>query len=350
MRNRVSTGSTEDARPRLAGAGTSTWPLYVLFFLSGMIGLVYEVMWTRSFCLIMGSTTRAAATVLAAFFGGMALGYLLGGRLARRRGSSLLRYGLAEILIALGALGVGAWLHFYHHIYPTLYQSRLGGGTGLTIIKLALAFVALAPPCIAMGATLPLMSRAVVAHAGHLGRRLGGVYALNTIGATAGVLMAGFFLPALVGTTNTVHLGVVGNIVIGVAAVIIWARRRGVPVEPNAEDDPLPAQARRRPTSHVILAASVSGFGTLSLEVLYTRLLANASDCSVHSFALMLATFLVFLALGALVVSVWGDRIRRPWLLLAWTQAMAAGVIMAAPRVFLILTTTGGDERPDSVM
>ena len=58
------------------------WPLLTLFVFSGFAALVYQVMWMRSFGLVFGSTTRAAAIVLAAFFFGMALGNWLGGRLA----------------------------------------------------------------------------------------------------------------------------------------------------------------------------------------------------------------------------------------------------------------------------
>jgi spermidine synthase len=70
----------------------SLWPLYLLFVLSGLSALVYEVMWTRSFSLVFGSTTHAASVVLAAFFFGMGLGNLLGGRLAKGRTGALFAY------------------------------------------------------------------------------------------------------------------------------------------------------------------------------------------------------------------------------------------------------------------
>lgn len=184
--------TTQEPRPLHAD---SPLPLYVLFIISGIAGLIYEVMWMRNFSLVFGSTTRAASAVLAAFFFGMAIGNMLGGRWAKDRAGALLRYGLAEFAIALGALIVIAWVNFYQAHYPELYQSRLAAGGGLTVIQLLLAFLAMAPPCVAMGATLPLISRAIVVHTGHLGRRVGGIYALNTLGATAGVLLSGFILP-----------------------------------------------------------------------------------------------------------------------------------------------------------
>lgn len=326
---------TSFERPTCTAA--TIWPLYVLFFASGMTGLIFEVMWMRSFSLVFGSTTRAAAAVLASFFAGMAIGNALGGRLARPRGPALRRYGVAEIAVAIGALAVEAWLLLFHSIYPALYQSALGSGPGMPIVKGLLALVAMGPPCVAMGVTLPLMSRALVARTGHLGRRLGGIYALNTVGATAGVLLAGFVLPAWIGVRTTVYAAAAGNIIIGLAAVLV-SRRQGLVLEAPEDDAAagVPA-ARRRADRYVIFVAAVSGFGTLALEVLYTRLLANESDCSVFSFAVMLATFLVFLALGALIVSIWVDRLRRPWMFLACTQALAVATIMISPRVFYIV-------------
>ena len=99
------TGSDQSPPPpsRPIGGGTFM-PLYALFFLSGVAALIYEVMWMRSFSLVFGSTSRAAAAVLGAFFGGLALGSLVGARLADRRAAALWRYGVAEIAIGAGAL------------------------------------------------------------------------------------------------------------------------------------------------------------------------------------------------------------------------------------------------------
>src|SRR5262249_15159858 len=150
-------------------------------FVSGCAGLVYEVMWTRSFGLVFGSTTRAASVVLAAFFLGMALGNWLGGRLASAsRAAALRSYARIEAAVAGTALLVLVWLKLYHGVYPSLYRATLASPGVLSALQLGLAALALGPPCIGMGATLPLMSRAVVANEAHLGRRLGFVYALNT--------------------------------------------------------------------------------------------------------------------------------------------------------------------------
>jgi len=322
--------------------GPALAPLYALFVASGLTALVYEVMWMRSFSLVFGSSTRAASVVLASFFSGMAIGNLLGGRLARRsRSGALLGYALAELAIAAGALLVLAWLAVYRAGYPALYQSRLGTGPGLTALQLLLAFAAMAPPCAAMGATLPLISHALVSHAGHLGRRVGGVYALNTLGAAAGVLLSGFLLPVWIGTRASVYLAAWVNAAVGAAALLLWwLWRRAGPERPVPGGAPAPPrQAAAAPIGRdavllAPLAAAVSGFGTLALEVLYTRLIANAVDVSVYSFALMLGTFMVALALGSALVALVVDRLRSPWLLVAWASALGAAAILVSPSIF----------------
>lgn len=314
--------------------------MYVLFFLSGAVGLIYEVMWMRSFSVIFGSTTRAAAVVLAAFFAGMAVGNVVGGRWSRKAERALCGYGVAELVVAVGALGVGLWTSLFRAWYPTLVQSIGAESAVLTGLRLLLAVVALALPCVAMGATLPLMSQALVVELGGAGRRVAGLYALNTVGATLGVLAAGFLLPVWIGTSRTIQLGAVLNVLIGLGALVLARSRRSPLVE-------VPPAAGRAP-GHVLLVAALSGFGTLALEVLYTRLLVNESDCSVYSFAVMLATFLTFLALGALVASAWVDRLKRPWGMLGWTQVFAAIAIIASPRLFVWINAWLGSGKPAS--
>ncbi len=335
---------------RNGGPGSSPNPLekrvgvlYALFFLSGMAALIYEVMWMRSFSLVFGSTSRATAAVLGAFFAGLAVGGLLGARLATRRSVALWRYGIAEIAIGAGALLVDFWIGLFRDLYPSLYPL---GGWVLGGSKLLLAGVAMGLPCVAMGATLPLVSRAIVAWPGHVGRRVGVAYALNTLGATAGVLLAGFVLPPAMGTRASVYLAVAINVASGVAAMLLSRAGRAEPAsdagDRAAQNPELPAQtepARTEPARTepaVLLVVAASGFGTVALEVLYTRLIVNSTDSSVFSFALMLATFLVFLALASLVVSRTVDRIANPWRLLAWTQSLAVVAILTSPALFAL--------------
>ena len=311
--------------------------LYVLFLLSGLASLIYELMWMRSFSLVFGSTSEATAAVLAAFFAGLALGSWVGARLSGPRSLALRRYGIAEFGIAVGAMLVPVWIWLYRDAYATLYEWASGHGWKLTAVKLALAFVAMGLPCVSMGATLPLISRALVGTTGHFGRRVGVAYAMNTLGATAGVVLAGFVLPIQLGTTNTVFLAAAINIVVGVMAIALSRRVCREPDDVPGTDEAGVSKGRPPRDPGLLVVVAASGFGTLALEVLFARLIINFTDSCAFSFALMLSTFLVFLALASFVVSVTIDGVRRPWRFLAWTQTLAVIPMLAAPAVFQAL-------------
>jgi len=300
--------------------------IYLLFALGGLSSLIYEVMWMRSFRLVFGSSTRSAAAVLAAYFGGLALGSLIGAALAQR-GRLVRRYGMAEIAVGFSALLVGPWLAVYQAFYPQLYAWSGGQSATLLAGKLLLALVALGPPAIAMGITLPLVVSAVVTRADHVARRTGLVYALNIGGATAGALLAGFYLPLAVGVRASVYLAAGINLAVGTVALLLGEQPQDRPAEKPDADASQRALARRPgPALLLLAAAAISGFGTLALEVFYLRLLSQGTENSVYSFGTMLVLFLLFLAAGSAVVARWLDRV-DPWRFLAWTQLAAVAAI-----------------------
>jgi spermidine synthase len=322
--------------------------LYLLFTLGGVSALIYEVIWMRSFRVVFGSSTRSAAVVLAAYFAGMALGSLLGARLARRS-RPIRSYGWAEITVGLTALLVHPWLALFGSVYPELYGGSEGRTGLLAAGKLLLAFGALGPPTIAMGVTLPLVSRAVVSRTDHVARRTGLLYAFNIVGATAGAVLAAFILPPSLGIQRSVYLAVGLNLMIGLVALRLRdvAEPAGPRVSGRAPKRAAAAR-RTRPDTVLLTAAAISGFGTLALEVLFVRILSQRTDASVYTFGLMLVTFLLFLAIGAALVARWLDT-SNPWRFLGWTQLAAVAAILLAPLAFQLVPVLAEYSRHDSL-
>ena len=93
----------------------------LLFFASGLAGLVYQELWLRLLGLVFGVTVYAASAVLAGFMGGLALGSALGGRWADRTRRPLLFYGAAEVLVGLSALATPALLELVERAYVGLH-------------------------------------------------------------------------------------------------------------------------------------------------------------------------------------------------------------------------------------
>ena len=84
--------------------------LLVLYALSGASGLTFEILWARQLGTVLGATTHAITTVISVFMAGLALGGLVGARVAGRVARPLAAYGFAELAIAAVAFAVSRWL------------------------------------------------------------------------------------------------------------------------------------------------------------------------------------------------------------------------------------------------
>ncbi|MBI2115904.1 MAG: fused MFS/spermidine synthase, partial [candidate division NC10 bacterium] len=190
------------------------------FFLSGATGLVYEVIWTRMLGLVFGHTVYAVSTVLAAFMGGLAAGSILFGRLADRSRHPVRLYGLLEGGIGLYCLATPALFRLVEGVYLALHRRLDFSPTAFSLLQFLLAFGILLIPTTLMGGTLPILSRFLVREGETLGRRVGGLYALNTFGAVAGAYAAGFHLLPVLGIQRSLWLVVTLNLGIGLLAVL----------------------------------------------------------------------------------------------------------------------------------
>src|SRR5215207_11484898 len=117
-----------------------------LFFCSGAIALVYEVIWQRQFALLFGSGAPATATILAAYFAGLGLGSFIFGRWASRGGKPLHCYAALEFAIGVGALMVAPLLSSYAKLYPGIVAHFGGNAMALLAVKGTLASVAIVIP------------------------------------------------------------------------------------------------------------------------------------------------------------------------------------------------------------
>jgi spermidine synthase len=272
--------------------------LLVCFFLSGFAALLYQTAWTREFSFVFGTSELAISAVLSAYMAGLALGAAVAGRLAARIQRPVLTYGVLELLIAVGALGVPLGIKGV----TALYLSLLGGleappetlGLTTALFHLAGTFIVLMPCTALMGATLPLLARHAVHTDEQIGPRVGILYAINTAGAIAGTLCAAFMLLPALGLRQTVYLGAAGNVLVFVTAALL--ARGGLPPEPVDSD-----QSSR---FHWILPfMTVSGLVSFVYEVLWTRMLGQVLGGSTHAFAIMLSSFLLGIALGSAVAA-----------------------------------------------
>jgi spermidine synthase len=278
--------------------------VHALFLLSGATALVYQVTWVRNLSLIFGASHQATSIVLASFMAGLALGGAAAGRRAGSLARPLRGYGWLEIGIALSALALPLLLRGIDAAYVAAAQ-RAGEVTlAVTLMRIALSFAALALPTFLMGATLPVLVQFSVDRSGELGPRLGWLYGINTLGAAAGAITAGFALIPALGVWRTQLAAVAVNLAVGAAALLADARLRGAAVRPAAAAsepaaEPAPSPAHAFALRLAFLGTAVAGACALALEVLWTRAIAIAVGGTVYSFTVMLAAFLVGIWLGS---------------------------------------------------
>jgi spermidine synthase len=265
---------------------TQSLTLSFIFFLSGLTGLVYEIVWSRILSTIIGNTSLAIAIVVSLFMAGLATGSFVSARLRGLR-QPLILYGILEGTIGLFAIltpHLGVWIngiysHYYEAVSHNFFQS--------VILKASLSAIILLIPTITMGMTLPLLIRCFPPEERqHHAARL---YGLNTAGAVIGTLLAGYVLLPTFGISYTIYATAVVNGLLLIAALRL---------SPGLESYSQPPSTA--PAFHpVYLLFLLTGFATLSYEILWTRALSMFFGSSVYAFSAILAAFLLGIAAGS---------------------------------------------------
>jgi predicted membrane-bound spermidine synthase len=189
----------------------------VAAFVTGLASFIYEIVWIRMLALVLGSSFQAFELMLSAFITGLALG----GLWIRRRIDGIadpVRFsGIVQILMGLAAL---ATVFVYHWTFDWMawvlgvLQRRDSAYPLFHLFSHALAFAVMLPATFLAGMTLPLFTH-VLLRTGRGERAIGQVYAANTLGAIAGVIVAVHVLMPGVGLKLALVLGTVADMLLG---------------------------------------------------------------------------------------------------------------------------------------
>lgn len=313
----------------------------VVFFVSGFAALLYQVIWQRILAIFSGADVYSATIIVAAFMAGLGLGSLGGGYLADRvsRRSSLTLFGVAELAIA--AFGSVSAAIYYDFLYLRLGHVELAPPVLATML-----FVMLLWPTFLMGASLPLLAKALTPRVERAALTVGLLYGLNTLGAAAGALIGTWLLLPWVGLEQS--LGVAAGLnAISALVVLPFAMSRRVaaqtaqPVE-SAPTATAPTAARAAAIDGSlgfrtwVLIYAFAGFLALSLEIVWFRTLGVMMKATSFTFGTLLALYLAGLAVGSIAASFVAPRIRRPATVFLTLQA--AAVLYATGLVTMIVS------------
>jgi spermidine synthase len=282
--------------------------LALLFFVSGACALIYQVMWMRLLALVFGVTVYAASTVLASFMAGLALGSYGAGRIAGRLRHPLRAFGIVEIGIGLSALATPLLLEEVTRLWVVLSPSLPSSLPLLTAARFIAAVLVLIVPTTLMGATLPLVLRSALVSDQALGRRIGLLYAINTAGAIAGALTAGFYFVAEIGASRSFQIAALLNVAVGLGAIAASRRLAATrPLDLVRPDGPVttadaagaPDELPRGQRRAVLVTFFLSGVMSLALEIVWFRMLVTLLRPTAYAFTIMLAAVLAGIAAGS---------------------------------------------------
>jgi len=366
----------------------SDWLAGACFFMSGFLALVYEICWIRKASLVFGNTTLAVSTVVAVFFGGLAIGSYLFGKRTRHQLTPLKTYAKLEIWIGILAALTPVLFKLVEAPFGMFYDQWSSSSTDSSIIRLLLLpayrglliTACILPATILIGGTLPLFVRQYVRQSPRVARPVGWLYGINTLGAACGCACCGFLMIPVLGIHNAIYLAAALNLVIGLVAWQLTMPEIVPYVEPVVEeeeeeeelaDEEVAADEADQeneetqedededeeyyeeepwtpPNPSVVMAGLffMSGFAALANEVLWTRFLSLILHNTVYTYTLTLTVILLGIVLGSLIAASRFDRVQRPGFLFGCVQSASALLVLVAMLLPASLWTRLSD-RPD---
>ncbi len=297
--------------PRLATA----------FFATGFAALLCQIVWQRMLGIFAGSDTISAALVVGAFLAGLGLGSIIGAKIADRLSPAraLAGFALAEVGVGLFALLSKPFLYDW-------LATDLAGVVDAPIAIFALCFAGLVLPTTLMGASLPLLARAVATSSEDIAGRIGMLYGLNTLGAGIGALLGGWLLVG--------HLGFVGALWLA-AGLEFAAAALSLTLLPMLRAAPAPAAEAARQADDGrygglplwCLLVFLSGYVIVALEIVWVRMMGQVGQYHAYLFPTVLGVFLLADGAGMALASRIVRRIEDPRPAFFITQS--AGFVLA---------------------
>lgn len=308
---------------------------FILFVLSGFSGLIYESIWSHYLKLFLGHAAYAQTLVLAMFMGGMAIGSAISAKFSYRWKNLLLGYAAVE-----GVIGICALL--FHQLFTgttelafaSLIPSFNGSLFMIETTKWGLASLLILPQSILLGMTFPLMVAGILRKypdAG--GKTISTLYFTNSIGGVFGVLVSSFVLIYHMGLPGTIMVAGFINIIL---ALIVWLLAAGDTL-PSIEAETAPNESKYNiklisMPALLLAVALFTGLSSFMYEMGWIRMLSLVLGSSTHSFELMLAAFILGIALGGWWLRNRIDNIKSPIQFLAYIQ-----ILMGIFAVFSLL-------------
>jgi len=306
--------------------------IFLVFFVSGMTGLIYEVLWSKYLSNIFGSSTYASAIVISVFMGGLAFGnYFLGHRADKVKMNLLYLYGLLEIGIGLYCFVYPDLVTFVENIYQRIGWSLNLQSTNkiLFLVQFILNALTIFFPTTLMGGTLPILAKYITRRERDILNRVSSLYFINSVGAVVGSLICGFILIRLFGLDFSITLTAIINVLLGVFCLGLAKKGGEILLTEETNDEGviknwIPPGKEQQYLSIILMTAGVSGFASMLYEIIWIRTLIQFIGSSVYSFSIVVAAFIAGISLGSAWLSRRQDNMKNPYEFLGVIQGLIA--------------------------
>lgn len=186
----------------------------IAFAMSGAVAMTYEVAWTRTLLMVIGSTTYAFTIMLATFLVGLFAGSLICARFVDRIDKPMVALVLLQVMICFAGL---VCLSLFSNVpYWTLViQSTFGDDPNRALAgRFLLSGAVLFPITLCLGAVFPIVVKICAGSLESIGRSVGTLYSANTVGAIIGAFVAGFVIIPWLGVEKTLLWASLANLFI----------------------------------------------------------------------------------------------------------------------------------------
>lgn len=275
------------------------WVCQILVFLTGFTGLVYQVTWQKYLSNFLGSHASATTIILGVFFLFLTLGYLTLGRMSNRiMKNQFLLYGIIE-----GLIGVYCLLSpLYFEWLNRLFSFHVENESLRLLVDSCFACLFIGFPTWLMGATIPVLTEALSNSLTTSHRTHALIYGINTVGAFLGTLICGFFLIERFGLTMTVVMMSFVNLFVAGIAYLMARDNSTVFAVKDFNKNEFAVKAMT--STKVLYALSfLSGFYFFSFENLFIRLANLSLGSTNYTYSIVVAGFILAIAVGSFVVS-----------------------------------------------
>jgi spermidine synthase len=268
-------------------SSTSVAYLSFLFLISGFAALIYQIVWQRTLFAAFGVNIESTTIIVCLFMFGLGVGSFVGGHLSDKFPNR------APLLFLISELGIGLFglvslplIHYVTHV--TLHGSLL-------TISIA-TFALLAIPTLFMGATLPILVNHLHRYLHNVGKTVGLLYCINTLGSAIACFITADFLFVYLGQQKSIYVAAGCNLIVG---FLVWEYSRRIGRVELAPPTPQLQIANRNSKIFPLLLSALIGYISLSQEMLWMRAVSYMTGGRPTVFAHVLGAFLIGIAAGA---------------------------------------------------